>query len=165
MPGHLQAGGMFGQQASPYAAPQVNGPAGGGVYATPGGVVQQPQTALPGMYPQSQPVPPPQPAPPPTQPVPPPSQPKSEEEVEARQALMLSEAKQGQTEVKLEMTKVASKLEEISSKVGVTVGGDELWQKVGTRCGIGWVQGCVTRWGRGVALGEFRAVAQGGDGV
>ena len=78
---------------------------------------------------------------------------------------MLSEAKQGQTEVKLEMTKVASKLEEISSKVGVTVGGDELWQKVGTRCGIGWVQGCVTRWGRGVALGEFRAVAQGGDGV
>ena len=130
MPGHQQAGAMFGQQASPYGAPQVNGPAGGGVYATPVGVVQQPQTGLSGMYPQSQPVPPPQPAPPPTQPVPPPSQPKSEEEVEARQALLLSEAKQGQTEVKLEMTKVASKLEEISSKVGVTVGMDELWHKV-----------------------------------
>lgn len=119
-----QQPGMFSQhggaqQPSPYGAPQVNGPAGAGVYGPQVGVVQQPQTGLAGMYPQ------PQPAPPPPQPAPAPSQPKSEEEVEARQALLLSEAKQGQTEVKLEMTKVASKLEEISSKVGglVALGG------------------------------------------
>ena len=113
-----QQPGMFGQpgggmQQAPYGAPQVNGPTGAGVY---GPQVQQPQT---GMYPQ----PAPQQAPPPPQPAPPPAQTKSEEEVDARQALLLSEAKQGQTEVKLEMTKVTSKLEEISSKVGWGGGG------------------------------------------
>ena len=111
-----------GQQPDPYGTqqqqqqqPMMNGPSGpygpqGQQYGPMG---QQPQQGG-GMYPQQQQQPPPVQHQQPKQES---SEKEEKKESEAKQALILSETKQGQTEVKLEVAKLSSKLEEISSKV------------------------------------------------
>ena len=101
----------------------MNGPSGPygpqGQQYGPMGQQQQQQQPGGGMYPQQQQQQQPAPAPAPQQLKAETSEREKEEkkETEAKQALILSETKQGQTEVKLEVAKLSSKLEEISGKV------------------------------------------------
>ena len=86
------------QQQSPYMQPGVAAPF---QPSQPLGY-QQPQ-AMPGVY-QAQPPPPPPPAPP--------------AQEQGASSVMLSETRQQQTEVRLDISKLTSKIDEIAGKVG-----------------------------------------------